>query len=73
MIAVVLLGLALVVFFFLLANLFFQINSMEKRLDDALKNAEIYLLREFGEVTNDAILKSGSGQSNNRSRDEDDD
>lgn len=50
--ALIILGGAIVVFFLYLLTLFFQIQGMESRLDDALKNVEICLLKEFGEVSN---------------------
>ncbi|MDC3250091.1 hypothetical protein OAU52_00520 [bacterium] len=50
--ALIILGGAIVVFFLYLLTLFFQIQGMENRLDDALKNVEICLLKEFGEVSN---------------------
>jgi hypothetical protein len=48
--ALLILGGAILVFFLYFLTLFFQIQGMENRLDSALKNVEICLLKEFGEV-----------------------
>lgn len=50
MFAVVLLGLAIFGFFLYLATLFFQLHAMQTKLENCLRNSEVFLLKQFGEV-----------------------
>lgn len=67
MLAVIILGLALIGFFLYLSTLFFQLYGMEKRLDDCLRNAEVYLLKQFGEITTEQIAQRQENRKNKSS------
>ncbi len=53
----ILMGFVLFGFAMYLGSLYFQLNAMHQRLDDSLKDMEVYLLKEFGEVSSDEILR----------------
>jgi sensor domain CHASE-containing protein len=53
MLMVILLSLVLFVFFLYFINLFYQLNNVEKALDETVEMVEVMLLCEFGEATDE--------------------
>ncbi len=53
-----LLGATILGFGLYFLSLFFQIQRIEKDIDNTLKDVEVFLLKEFGELSPGSILES---------------
>ena len=62
-----LLGATILGFGLYFLSLFFQLNRIDQKIDDALKDVEVFMLKEFGEISPDSILKNSENESSNES------